>query len=314
MAPWPLGCRQGACTGELPGFSGTEGHAVMRGHVPGEERWGPARLASLVALGGVLLSLPVGAAQPSPAAVLFTRRCATCHTLGEGDKVGPDLVGVLERREEAWITRFLQSPGALIDGGDPVAGGLLQKFNGVRMPDQQLTDEQRQQLFAYFRECTKLGVCKTPLSAKLASDATDEEIDQGRRLFEGTERLANGGTACVGCHDARGLGPAGGGTLAKDLTFSFARLGDRGMAPVLASMDLPMMRELYVQAPLTDAEQYALKAFLAQLSRNGAKQRPDRDFFYLGVVGLFATLGFIGVVRGGRKDVPPAGGTSRGAP
>jgi mono/diheme cytochrome c family protein len=271
-----------------------------------------ARLLGLASWGLMLLALPARAEEPSQAAVLFTRRCATCHTLGEGDKIGPDLVGVMDRREEAWLTRFLQSPGALIDAQDPVAVGLVQKFNGVRMPDQQLTDAQRQELFAYFRECTGKGGCKAPVSAKLASDATPEEIERGQRLFEGREPLAKGGPACAGCHDVRGLGLAGGGTLARELTFAFARLGDRGMTPALAKLDQPLMRELYAQAPLTEAEQYELKAFLAHVSRDGTPRRPDRDFFYLGVVGLFAALGFIGVIRGGRVGVPPKGPASRG--
>ncbi|WP_224242803.1 c-type cytochrome [Hyalangium gracile] len=264
-------------------------------------------------LGGVLLLAPPALAEgPSPAAALFTQRCRSCHTLGEGDKVGPELLGVMERREEAWLTRFLASPGAMIDSGDATAVSLLQKFNGVRMPDMQLSDEQRQQLFAYFRECTKKGGCKPSAAERMASDATPEEIDRGRRLFEGGEPLARGGAACIGCHDVRGLGVAGGGTLARDLTFSFARLGDRGMSPVLEKLEQGVMQGLYAQAPLTEQEQYELKAFLAHVSRDGTPPRADRDFFYLGVVGLLAALGFIGIVRGGHADAPPAAGKPRG--
>lgn len=284
----------------------------MRTDVPGGCGPRAPRLLFLTGWSVLLLSLSARAEEPSPAAVLFTRRCATCHTLGGGDKVGPDLVGVLDRRDEDWVTRFLKSPGAMIDAQDPVASGLVQKFNGVRMPDQQLTDTQRQELFAYFRECTGKGGCKAPVSAKLASDATPEEIEQGQRLFEGTERLAKGGPACVGCHDVRGMGLAGGGTLAPELTFAFARLGDRGLAPLLAKLDSPLMGGLYAQAPLTDTEQYALKAFLAHVSRDGTPRKPDRDFFYLGVVGLFAALGFFGVLRGGRESASSQDSASRG--
>jgi mono/diheme cytochrome c family protein len=307
-----LGLHSGRVHRRWAWLSGEEGHAAMRTDVPGGGGPRASRLLGWVSWGVLLLSLPARAEEPSPAAVLFTRRCATCHTLGEGDKIGPDLVGVMDRRQEAWLTRFLQSPGALIDAEDPVATGLLRKFNGVRMPDQQLTDTQRQELFAYFRECTAKGSCKAPVSARLASDATPEEIDRGQRLFEGTERLAKGGPACVGCHDVRGLGLAGGGTLARELTFSFARLGDRGMTPALAKLDQPLMKALYAQAPLTETEQYELKAYLAHVSRDGTPRRPDRDFFYLGVVGLFAALGFIGVIRGGRESAPPKGPASRG--
>lgn len=254
-----------------------------------------------------VLAAPLAVADMgSPGGQLFTQRCATCHSVGEGDRVGPDLLGVLERRDGAWVSRFLQSPGALIDAGDPVATGLLKKFNGVRMPDQQLSDAERAGLFAFFRECSKKGGCKPSQASRMGTDATPEEVALGRRLFEGSEPLAQGGPACIGCHDVRGVGVAGGGTLGPNLTFAFAHLGDRRMTPALAKLDTPMMRGLYEKAPLTDGEQYALKAYLADVSRDGTKPRRDRDFFYLGAVGLLVALGFIGLVWGPRgKDPRP---------
>ncbi|MCP3162557.1 c-type cytochrome [Myxococcus qinghaiensis] len=246
-----------------------------------------------------VLAAPSALAQASgQGAQLFTQRCATCHSVGEGDRIGPDLHGVLERRDEAWLTRFIKSPGALIDAGDPVAGELLTKFNGVRMPDQALSDAERTSLFAFFRECTQKGKggCKPSPAEKMGTDATPEEVARGRSLFEGTEPLTNGGAACISCHDVRGLGIAGGGTLGPNLTFAFARMGEKGMRPALAKLEGPMMGALYAKAPLVEEEQYALKAYLADASRDGSRPRADRDFFYLGVVGLVAALGFIGVV------------------
>ncbi|NTX56788.1 c-type cytochrome [Myxococcus sp. CA039A] len=246
-----------------------------------------------------MLAAPSALAQASgQGAQLFTQRCATCHSVGEGDRIGPDLHGVLERRDEAWLTRFIKSPGALIDAGDPIAGELLAKFNGVRMPDQSLSDAERASLFAFFSECTQKGKggCKPSPAEKMGTDATLEEIARGRRLFEGIEPLTHGGAACIGCHDVRGLGIAGGGTLGPNLTFAFARMGEKGMRPALAKLEGPMMGALYAKAPLVEEEQYALKAYLADASRDGSRPRADRDFFYLGVVGLVAALGFIGVV------------------
>jgi mono/diheme cytochrome c family protein len=241
-------------------------------------------------------------------AKLFTQRCASCHSVGEGDRVGPDLHGVLERRDEAWVSRFIESPGKVIDSGDPVATGLLKQFNGVRMPDQALSEDERAGLYAFFRDCSRKGkgACKPSPTAKPGTDATPEEVARGRRLFEGTEALAHGGPACLGCHDVRGVGVAGGGTLGPNLTFTFARLGDRGLTPLLGKLDTPLMREVYAKAPLTEEEQYAVKAYLADASRDGSKPRKDRDFFYLGVVGLLAALGFIGLVWGPRGKDPRA--------
>lgn len=287
--------------------SDAEGRAAMRTQVQGGG-WHRARwLTAVLPMMAVLLSTGAAAEGASPAGLLFTQRCSSCHSMGDGDKVGPDLKGVLDRREEAWVTRFLKSPGAMIDSGDAVASALLKKFNGIRMPDQQLTDEERTGLFAYFRECTKLGGCK-PVSPgpKVASDATQDEVERGRRLFEGSEAFAKGGAPCIGCHNVRGLGIAGGGTMGRDLTFAFARMGDKKLNPALKDMDFPMMRELYTQAPLAQDEQYAVKAYLWSVSRDGTPPHQDKDFVYLGVVGMLVALGFIGIVWGGRNGSRPS--------
>src|SRR5215467_15602236 len=38
-----------------------------------------------------------------PGQAMFKKICAPCHTIGVGDRVGPDLRGVTQRRERAWL-------------------------------------------------------------------------------------------------------------------------------------------------------------------------------------------------------------------
>ena len=38
---------------------------------------------------------------------LFATRCAACHTIGNGDKIGPDLLGVTNVRDRAWLARMI---------------------------------------------------------------------------------------------------------------------------------------------------------------------------------------------------------------
>src|SRR6267378_583028 len=45
-----------------------------------------------------------------PSQSLFKKLCAPCHTIGVGDRVGPDLRGATERRQRAWLTRFIRTP------------------------------------------------------------------------------------------------------------------------------------------------------------------------------------------------------------
>lgn len=65
---------------------------------------------------------------------LFGTRCAPCHTIGHGDKVGPDLLGVTKTRDRAWLGRFITNSEKMLEEKDPVATALFTKYKQVRMP------------------------------------------------------------------------------------------------------------------------------------------------------------------------------------
>ena len=65
---------------------------------------------------------------------LFATRCAACHTIGNGDKVGPDLLGVTSVRDRAWLGRVITEPDKLIDEKDPIITALFKKYKEVPMP------------------------------------------------------------------------------------------------------------------------------------------------------------------------------------
>jgi protein SCO1/2 len=65
---------------------------------------------------------------------LFQSRCTACHTIGRGDKMGPDLAGVTDRRERAWLARYIADPAQVLAAGDPVATALHNKYKRVGMP------------------------------------------------------------------------------------------------------------------------------------------------------------------------------------
>jgi len=69
---------------------------------------------------------------------LFHSRCSACHTIGEGDKVGPDLMGVTERRGRAWLESYILAPDKVLAQRDPVAMQLYEKYREVRMPNLRL--------------------------------------------------------------------------------------------------------------------------------------------------------------------------------
>lgn len=73
---------------------------------------------------------------------LFQSRCEACHTIGGGDRIGPDLKGVAQRRDAAWLTRYVAQPDKVLAEGDPIAAGLFRQYKQVRMPNLELgTDD-----------------------------------------------------------------------------------------------------------------------------------------------------------------------------
>src|SRR5215468_10187852 len=86
-----------------------------------------------------------------PGQALFKKLCAPCHTIGVGDRVGPDLRDVTDRRERAWLESYIMHPDLARAGNDPVAVGLVAKFPGVRMPPLGLAEADATDLIAYLR-------------------------------------------------------------------------------------------------------------------------------------------------------------------
>jgi protein SCO1/2 len=65
----------------------------------------------------------------------FTNHCAACHTIGRGELLGPDLLGVTATRDPEWLTRFILTPDKVRAGGDPIALALRAKYKQVMMPN-----------------------------------------------------------------------------------------------------------------------------------------------------------------------------------
>ena len=80
---------------------------------------------------------------------LFASRCSACHSLGQGDKMGPDLLGVTARRERTWLLRYIQVPDQVLASGDPIAKALYEKYQNVRMPNVSLGGADVQAIVSY---------------------------------------------------------------------------------------------------------------------------------------------------------------------
>jgi len=85
-----------------------------------------------VALAG-LLWLP-NTSEAQEAVTTFRQSCMSCHTVGGGRLVGPDLKNVEERKDRAWLVGFIMDPKGVLASGDPYALQLKDEAAGVVMP------------------------------------------------------------------------------------------------------------------------------------------------------------------------------------
>lgn len=93
---------------------------------------------------------------------LFKTRCMSCHTIGEGDRLGPDLAGVVAARPRDWLTRWLIEPDKMLAEKDPLALALKAKYRNLPMPNLGLNDIDAAALIHYMEQQDKrLGIRPT---------------------------------------------------------------------------------------------------------------------------------------------------------
>ena len=79
----------------------------------------------------------------------FQSQCSVCHTVGQGDKMGPDLAGVTARRDRAWLARYITAPDKMLAEGDPIALALFEKYQYARMPNLRLSSDEVAAVLSY---------------------------------------------------------------------------------------------------------------------------------------------------------------------
>lgn len=86
---------------------------------------------------------------------LFNSRCRACHTIGRGDELGPDLAGVVEKRDRAWLVRWLKEPDAMLREKDPLATALFERYRKLPMPNLKLTEVDVKALIEYMQKMSE---------------------------------------------------------------------------------------------------------------------------------------------------------------
>jgi mono/diheme cytochrome c family protein len=243
----------------------------------------------------------------------FNTTCFACHTIGGGRLVGPDLIGIQDKRSHEWLVKFISSSQTMVGEGDSDAIAIVEEYNGLIMPDALLSTAEIEGLLSYIA-ASGTPSDTVPADVEPASDAEPasiasseqvaEQIGRGRSLFDGTLDFENGGATCNACHHVVDDAVLGGGTLAAELTTVFSRMGAPGIRAIVAQAPFPAMQAAYADKPLTEAEVFDLTAYLQHADAEHMNQTPRNygmRLFAGGVVGSAALFGFCGLVWRGRK-------------
>lgn len=249
-------------------------------------------------------------AQDAP--TYFKQNCMSCHTIGGGRLTGPDLKDVSKRKERDWLQAFILNPQAKMDAGDPYALQLKDEARGVMMPPPPgITPDLAASLLDLIEDESVLEVSQFKGVQVSTAPFTTADVQRGAALFQGSQPLKNGGTACVSCHAAAGLGGLGGGNLGPDLMREYEKLqGRQGTSAWLAAPATVTMRALFEAHPLEPEEIHALTAYFEKQSKQGtqrvAASRLDFMLYGLGAAVLGLVLmdtAWKGRLRGVRRPL-----------
>lgn len=273
---------------------------------------------------GVLAAAPAAAQET---AQYFRQNCASCHTVGGGRLAGPDLKDVGQRQNEDWLISFIMNPQAVLASGDAYAAKLKDEAKGVVMPTiPGMTRERARALLELIAAESQLEKSQFAGITVSMEPFTARDVELGRQIVLGRQRLENGGAACIGCHAVRGTGALGGGRLGPDLSRVYQRLGGddprKNLSAWLSAPATPTMQPMFNGRPLTGDEIHGLVAFFEASARAGGEEEPTGllAFLLLGVLAAFGGLAGMDAIWGGRfrgvrralVELAARGGKSRG--
>jgi protein SCO1/2 len=106
---------------------------------------------------------------------LFATRCAACHTIGHGIKIGPDLLGVAAVRDRGWLLRFIQKPDELLAEKDALATSLFKQYKEIQMPNVRLGPDDTESIVRFLERQSATKATELPSSAKAGGEEKHPE-------------------------------------------------------------------------------------------------------------------------------------------
>ncbi len=146
----------------------------------------------------------------------YNQVCVGCHTLGEGPRVGSDLLGITNSKSDEWLEKFIKSANAMVKAGDPDAVAAFKDFKTVVMPDAPFKKAQIKLIIGYLKSVSAEKNPSKKTSAKIATppESVKKEVAQSGNASQ-AELDAHVGnplykTSCSACHTIGGgnlMGP-----------------------------------------------------------------------------------------------------------
>ncbi|MDP1817750.1 MAG: cytochrome c3 family protein, partial [Leadbetterella sp.] len=125
----------------------------------------------------------------TPEAEKNFQACKVCHNISGPKLIGPTLGGILDRRDKAWIYRFVRNSTEVIESGDAYAVKLFEENNKIPMPQHDLTDAQIDDIIAFINNGGKVApeyATTQPVDeqAKAAAELEAENALQEQKLAD----------------------------------------------------------------------------------------------------------------------------------
>jgi len=257
-----------------------------------------------------------GAAEAAPKATaaevragqaIFVSRCAGCHTIGSGDRTGPDLKFVTKRREHDWLVKWIKNPVAMGDS-DHIGKEISARYGGVIMPNLQLTNDQIDHVLKFVADASdKGGFNPPPVPARKLEGA---ELEKAQSLYF---------DRCAGCHGSLRQGALGPkltperareiGTLNLRATLNHGRPGGMpnwGELGILSNEDVDLLANFIQMPPVRRPDLPASEIKKLWNPKIPPKQRPKSPAHKRNWKNFFAIVlrdpGQIAIVDGDTKE------------
>lgn len=138
-------------------------------------------------------------AQASPGEAIFNRTCFACHSIGEGDRTGPDLKDVHLRRDRDWLVRWISDPLGMAQT-DSIGREIFAQWNNVPMAPTGLSEAEINQVLDYIIDVSEGRVSTAAEDHGVPETLTDAQFEQAQGIYF---------NRCAGCHGTLRAGATG---------------------------------------------------------------------------------------------------------